>query len=377
MGDDLNHYIPIARKKQRKEDDPFGGRGYSEGGGDGRGDFRGARGDFRGTKGDFRGAKGDDRQVTQPKPPMPQPPAAAALAKRIATNAVPTLPENVPNAPDEPSAPVTNIWCDGMKWEEMNLNQRIRYLTPRLQVNQGKSKVDESFYWAVLHTATKKHTGDLKDTNIGNVRAAGGDQTELHEKINVAVDEQNKRITKTEAAVKAAKDAVSALFRQLESSMPKSDTDDSEKDWTSEEEAVLTLRDVTEYGAHRFMERLPDHLLFTTSFDVDGTDTSQSKLCLCPCSKKKSGQWLSMFHLPDTGSSTACHKPFEHFALLAHLKTVGDQTRDPLHVGIHAYLIKLYSNHYPAGFDHEALYLNNQHNLFKQVMAYKQRLREK
>ena len=35
----------------------------------------------------------------------------------------------------------------------------------------------------------------------------------------------------------------------------------------------------------------------------------------------------------------------ERYALLAHLKSTGDRTRDPLHVGINAYLIELYSNH--------------------------------
>jgi hypothetical protein len=295
----------------------------------------------------------DGNQSREPEPPL-QPPAAEDPKIAVHAVAVPAVSEPVAEAPHGTSLPVssTNDWCEGMKWDAMNLNQRIRYLTPRLQVNTDKLKVDESFYRAVFPTVTKKLSEDQKEA----------------------------RSEKMKGAVKAAKDAVSMLFRQVESSMEKSDTDDSEKGWSSEEE-LPAINGVTECEAHWFVENLPNHLLFTTSFDVDGTDTSESKLCLCPCSQKKSGQWLKMFNLPNSGSGEACHKTFEHSALLAHLDSKGDvrdfRGVDLLHFGTRAYLIKLYSNHYPLGLDHEALYVNKKHNLYKQVMAYKHRLREK
>jgi hypothetical protein len=238
-------------------------------------------------------------------------------------------------------------WCDGMSWNEMTHMQRIRRLIPRLNLEKG----DESYYRAVLPTVKKPPS--------------------------------DRRIAKMRVAVQAAKEAVSCLYRKLSTGIPSDSESSSNDGWSSsDEDRSPCILGITEEDAHTFVEHLPNHLLFTASFDVDGTDTSQSKLCLCPCSTKKSRQWQDMFRLSDLASTDACHKTFEHFALLSHLEVKGEV--DPLHLGTRAYLLSLYSNHYGIGnngfgLDHEALYQNkrNMNHLYKEVMAFKHRVREK
>jgi hypothetical protein len=238
-------------------------------------------------------------------------------------------------------------WCDGMSWNHMTHLQRIRRLIPRLQPEKG----DDSYYRAVLPTVKKPPS--------------------------------DRRITKMRVAVQAAKEAVSRLYRKLSQDI-QSDSESSSGDgWSSSDDnRAPCILGITEEDAHTFIENLPNHLLFTASFDVDGTDTSQSKLCLCPCSTKKSREWQNVFRLSDLASTDACHKTFEHFALLSHLEIKGEV--DPLHLGTRAYLLSLYSNHYGIGnngfgLDHEALYQNkrNMNHLYKEVMAFKHRVREK
>ena len=144
---------------------------------------------------------------------------------------------------------------------------------------------------------------------------------------------------KSKGCIQAAKDAVSELFQAHTNAKAASNN-------SSDEEYVPNIGGITEHSAHRFMEKLPDHLLFTTGFDKKDEDSC--KLCLCPSSETKSGRWLNMFHLPD-GSINVCDKHFIPFGLMEHLRAVGYNHKNPLHVGAHAYLQSFYDKCHPSG----------------------------
>ena len=141
---------------------------------------------------------------------------------------------------------------------------------------------------------------------------------------------------KAKAAVQAAKAAVSELF-QVHANAVAVSNDSSDESWPYDTEYVPNIGGVVEDYTHIFMEKLPDHLLFTA-----GSDGKDDKLCLCPCSKKKLGQWLKMFGLLD-GSIDACNKHFKCSGLMDHLRDVGYKRNNLLHVSAHAYMRSFYN----------------------------------
>ena len=107
------------------------------------------------------------------------------------------------------------------------------------------------------------------------------------------------------------------------------------------------------------MNKLPLHLTFTASFDATGSDEQQAERYYCPCSTKKSKQWLEVagpkvFAGSDDMKFNSCNKSksfYKPFALMVHL---GGHD-DPLHHGVHKYMTVLYT-HYYGMLIHEALY---------------------
>ena len=146
----------------------------------------------------------------------------------------------------------------------MSHAQRIRQLVPRLNQN-GNFIPDESFYQALPPT--------IKEW-----------------------------LEKMELAVKSAKEAITKFFSNFQKTSTYSaeeEEDGSSKDDRScqgQNLIVDKFNGISEAEAHMFVSQLPTHLLLTTSFNVDGTDTSQSKLG--PCSANKI--WALVATVPAT-----------------------------------------------------------------------------
>ena len=126
------------------------------------------------------------------------------------------------------------------------------------------------------------------------------------------------------------------------------------------------------------MNKLPLHLTFTASFDATGSDKRQAERCYCPCSTRKSKQWLEVAG-PNVFNAVAvmgkkfnsCNKGkclYQPFALLAHLR---EHKHDPLHFGVLVYVTELYT-HYYGILNHEALY-NVGTTDYNRVMHHKTR----
>lgn len=215
--------------------------------------------------------------------------------------------------------PTTEEWCDtpDIQWESLTHLEKIKYLTPRID---PCNRPDVGFFNQlppeVLRNDLKKHE-------------------------------------RTDAATQAAVATVEAFFAGAEHEAKIEREEDSESNSESEDFGDDDYEDpykrkfefewggfLTKEFALKFVRGLREHLLFTASFDASGSDEAHDHLCHCPCSTKKSMQWLKLIGFDGIVESTefkgrfsACNNrrgTYRHFALLAHLEQLRD---DPLHRG--------------------------------------------
>jgi len=263
------------------------------------------------------------------------------------------MPISIPSAailaPVGPPAVVN--WGDGMKWQDMNHITRVRYLTPRMRQSGRPDNVDDSFFYA-LPPAVKEPLSERR-------------KEKMKFAVNIAVEEIKKKFKGYEENEKECK-------QQDEDAS--SSSDDSFDNFYTKKKVFLWNNNLSENDVIQFVKALPDHLTFTSSYDASGSDERHTELCHCPCSTKKSLQWLHLagaVAMVEQMQFTACNKGpavYRHFALLAHLR----QFSDPLHFGVLVYVTELYTQHYGL-LNHEALYKNVDDGMYNTVLAYKTR----
>jgi hypothetical protein len=289
-------------------------------------------------------------------------------------------------------APTTEEWFDtkGMEWENLHHIQKIKYLIPRMKHSGRPDSPDVSFFHQLPPEIL--HSDFMSE----------------------------KRKEKMGAAVEVALATVHQFYVDAADYAKEKDDTDEKHDYSDvsdvsdgEYENPYKRKDpgfewggfLSEGFATNFIKGLPKHLMFTASFDTSGSDEAHSQLCHCPCSTKKSFQWLKLIGFDGIVEEqaykarfSACNNrkaTFRHFALLAHLQALQN---DPLHrgkfsvpcsnmyhtqtsltspqcvlIGILVYVEELYKSHYGPDFHHEALYKNVDDVKFNNVMAYKTR----
>jgi hypothetical protein len=222
-------------------------------------------------------------------------------------------------------APTTEEWFDSkdMKWENLNHIQKIKYLIPRLKNSGRPDSPDVSFFKQLPQEILQREC-----------------MSERKEKMDAATEKALAVVHKfyVDAADDDAKekDDDSYVFDDDDDAGDQEYEDPYRRKYQGHEWGGF----LSEGFAFNFIKGLPKHILFTASFDASGSDEAHSQLCHCPCSTKKSFQWLKLIGFEGITEEmryqnrfSACNNrkaTFRHFALLAHLEALID---DPLHRG--------------------------------------------
>ena len=244
-------------------------------------------------------------------------PAAAVAATPLVESVAPVFGCN----------PTNETWGDGMKWDEMDHNTRLRFLTPRFS-ETGRPDKPEIAFFDYLPQAVKD---PLSAERVAQMKTA-----------------RNTAIKDVKAFFVRAKERKE---RQEQREKNKKNDDDSSDDYASSDEgnafttSTFQWNDqLTEEEALEFVTMLPEHLTFTAGFDADAGNEQQAKRCCCPCSKtsqqwhKVAGQKVeSVVGKMEFECKRGCYGPT---GLLDHLRG----KPDPLHHGVLAYVNKLHPN---------------------------------
>jgi hypothetical protein len=240
--------------------------------------------------------------------------------------AVPATPLVDSVAPALAFRPTGDNWGDGMKWEEMDHDTKLRFLTPRYSETGHPDRQEIGFY-DYLPQAVKNP--------LSNDRVA-----RMEDAKNVAIKD-------IRAFFKGAKE------EQEEGEKNEKDDDESSDGYPSSDDAMTTKtfkwnEKITEEGALQFVTMLPKHLTFTASFDADAGNALQAKRCYCPCSKK-SQQWHQVAGVEV--ERVVSNMGFECKSVFYGARGLLDHLRgkhDPLHHGVLAYVNELYPNYKKA-----------------------------
>ena len=243
-------------------------------------------------------------------------PAAAVTATPLVESVAPALAFRPPD----------HNWGDGMKWEEMDHDTKLRFLTPR-HSETGRPDRPEIGFYDYLPQAVKNP--------LSNERVA-----QMEDAKNVAIKD-------IRAFFKGAKE------EQEEKEKNEKDDDESYDSYPSSDDALTTKTftwngKLTEDEALEFVTMLPRHLTFTAGFDADAGNDLQAKRCYCPCSKK-SQQWHKaagnkverVVSSMEFDCKNVCYGTR---GLLDHLRG----KHDPLHHGVLVYVNKLHPNYKKA-----------------------------
>ena len=243
-------------------------------------------------------------------------PAAAVTATPLVDSVAPALAFR----------PTGDNWGDGMKWEEMDHDTKLRFLTPRYS-ETGRPDRPEIGFYDYLPQAVKNP--------LSNERVA-----RMEDAKNVAIKD-------IRAFFKGAKE------EQEEEEKNEKDDDESSDGYPSSDDAMTTKTfqwndKITEDEALQFVTMLPEHLTFTAGFDADAGNALQAKRCYCPCSTK-SQQWHKAggvkFERVVSNMKFECKNVcYGARGLLDHLRG----KHDPLHHGVLVYVNKLHPNYKKA-----------------------------
>lgn len=131
-----------------------------------------------------------------------------------------------------------------------------------------------------------------------------------------------------------------------------------------------------------FIRALPTCLLLTVGFDASGhIDMSEraKERCFCPCGVKMK-RWRKLAHCEfiHDDDDDACHAKNRGVFdipnnLVAHLRDKKNTGTYRLHGRVLEYLDKLYSNYWPNGLKHKALYIPGDANYKKAEIEEKRR----
>jgi hypothetical protein len=164
-------------------------------------------------------------------------PAAAATATPLVDSVAPALAFR----------PTGHNWGDGMKWEEMDHDTKLRFLTPG-HSDTGRPDQPETGFYDYLPQAVKN---PLSNESVARME---------------------------EAKIIAIKD-IRAFFKrakEVQEEREKNERDDNESSdsYPSSDDALTTKTfwwngKMTEDEALEFVTMLPEHLTFTAGFDAD------------------------------------------------------------------------------------------------------------
>ena len=160
-------------------------------------------------------------------------------------------------------------WYDtkDMDYEQLNHQQRIKYLVPRYG-----GYPDVSYF--------EKLPPDFQLTD------------------NKSKDRYSKAVEEAESAIETFFDNFERVEKQRESS-PRDDDSDYESDYSSDGCMIVGTRPKSyKWGSNggwlsrklalKFVRSLPKNLIFTASFEATGRYRAQMELCHCPCSTRVS-----------------------------------------------------------------------------------------
>lgn len=289
-----------------------------------------------------------------------------------------TTPVTLPNSHREPMTmtqkpPLVDFhqaddnWGTGMRWEDMDHLTRLKFMAPRIQQSGGPPRIEYEFL-DHLPTAVKE---PLSEKMEAKMKCAN----------DIAVSEV-RSFFKREAARTGMTHRRDYSDEDDEDGSRGCYSSDDSFQGQKKSKAFFWRGFLSEEVTVEFVRNLTKLLTFTASFHASGSNVLQFERCYCPCSKKRSGQWLahlagrSAMYVLEKINTKSCNKGkgfYSPFALLAHLRQ--QQREDPLHYGILVYVVELYRHHYGI-YDHEALYDVGTPNYFAAV-ACKMRQLEK
>jgi hypothetical protein len=252
----------------------------------------------------------------------------------------------------------TETWGDGMAWGEMDHVTKLRFLTPRV-VETGRLDRPDTGFFDCLPQAVKDPVSAKREAQVEKARKTAVKEIERFFKQEEQADERHRK----------------------EQERNERDDDESSDEYPSSDEGMITKKfrwqgKLSKEDVVEFVNKLPLHLTFTASFDATGSDERQTERCYCPCSTRKSKQWLEVagpkvFNAVAGMKFNSCNKGkclYQPFALLDHLR---EHKQDPLHLGVLVYVTELYT-HYYGMLDHEALYKVGDPD-YKKAIAHKTR----